>query len=330
MIMPPGPPVSEAAIDFCSGVTLETCSEIDDYFHREKAQSYIKWFNATLGNKSPWGGVQLVDTAQNELGFHRFWNRINQIFGGSINLIQFVSLMSILSNEVRGDFTPQAEKMGVSGHPGIAYLFDRIQGTKRSYNTLAGNQTALQCFNNDAYIAAHRNLAGSDRFARTTDIRWSGEAWPPDVPSSRDPSVTGFLQEADFMKFRGRGFIQTTGRANYAGLVEFVQQYGGDNSTLTFYKRRWKDKPVDQVAFENTNHDWDTLFQQTDLIIAAEAVRLHNVKSGGYLALSPEPALLNGTAKGSLYWMGLRISGSSSYANTFRERVGAVLSAIEA
>lgn len=112
MIMPPGPPVSEAAIDFCSGVTLETCSEIDDYFHREKAQSYIKWFNATLGNKSPWGGVQLVDTAQNELGFHRFWNRINQIFGGSINLIQFVSLMSILSNEVRGDFTPQAEKMG--------------------------------------------------------------------------------------------------------------------------------------------------------------------------------------------------------------------------
>src|SRR6185503_6287381 len=105
-------------------------------------------------------------------------------------------------------------------HPGIAYLLDIIQGKKRSYNTLAGNQTALQCLNHPRYISAHGALPMAARFTRTTDARWSGESWPSEVPSSRDPAVTGFLLEADFMKFRGRGFIQTTGRANYIALIE--------------------------------------------------------------------------------------------------------------
>jgi len=152
---------------------------------------------------------------QNDIGFHGFWNRINQIFGGTINLIQFVSLMSILSNEVRGNCTPQDEKMGSPGHPGLAYLFDRIEGLKRSYNTLGGNQTAFACFNHPQFITAHEALAGANTFARTTDDRWSGEGWPSEVPTSSDPAVNGFVMEADFMKFRGGEFIQTTGRSNY-------------------------------------------------------------------------------------------------------------------
>ena len=328
--MPPETAISEATIGFCSGVELKTCSEIDDFFQDQKAQHYIKWFNTTLADKGPWTGVRLVDTTLNDLGFHRFWNRINQIFGGTINLIQFVSLMSILSNEVRGNFTPQAEKMGTAGHPGIAYLFDKIPGKKRSYNTLTGNQTAFQCFNNESYISAHGTLAGSAEFAHTTDARWEGETWPPEVSTSPNPAVTGFLQEADFMKFRGRGFIQTTGRANYAALVSFVQRHSGENATITFFQRRWSGKTVDQVAFESANNDWDTLFQQTDLIIAAEAVRLHNLTSGEYLALSSDPAVLNSAGKGSLFFMGLRISGSTAYGSKFQERVGAVLAAIEA
>jgi hypothetical protein len=130
------------------------------------------------------------------------------------------------------------------------------------------------------------------------------------------------------MKFRGRGFIQTTGRPNYISLIDFVKGYAGDNGTVTFFKKRWAAKPSDQIAFESSNDDWDHLFQQTDLIIAAEAVRLHNTNSGNYLALSSDPVVLNGTGKGSLFDMGLKVSGATGYAQTFRTRVGEVLAAI--
>jgi hypothetical protein len=327
--MPQETGVAPATVGFCSEVQLTNCAQVDDFFQDKKAQNYIKWFNATLADQGLWAGVRLVDSPSNDIGFERFWNRINQIFGGTINLLQFVSLMSILSNEVRADFTPQAERMGTAGHPGLAYLFDRIEGMKRSYNTLPGNQTALACFNDEGYISVHGALAGATELARTSDARWSGEVWPEGVSTSSDPAVSGFLMEADFMKFRGRGFIQTTGRANYASLIDFVQKYSGDNATVSSFGSRWSGQASDRVAFESTNADWDTLFQQTDLIVAAEAVRVHNVSSGGYLALSTDPTVLNGEGKGSLFFMGLRVSGSKAYADKFRDRVGAVLSAIE-
>jgi hypothetical protein len=315
-------------IGFCSTVPLENCTDVNNFFRTRKAQEYIKWFNATLAAKGAWDDVKLVDTAQNDVLFFKFWNRIDQIFGGKINLIQFVSLMSIFSNETRGNFTPPSERMGLKGHPGMAYLFDKIEGLKRSYNTLAGNQTAFQCFNDPDYIAAHGMRAGATAFTRTTDTRWSGEVWPSGVPTDADPAVSGFIMEADFMKFRGRGLIQTTGRANYLHLIMFIQNYTGDNETLLHYKTSWIGELPDQIASASSNEDWDTLFQKTDLIIAAEAVRIHNAAAGNYLALSSDPATLTGTGKGSLFRMGKAISGGDTYANRFRARVGEVLAAI--
>jgi hypothetical protein len=122
--------------------------------------------------------------------------------------------------------------------------------------------------------------------------------------------------------------IQTTGRVNYRALVEFVQGYTGENSVLDFFQRRWANRLPDQVCSESTNADWDRLFQNTDLILAAEAVRLHNVNSGNYLAISPDPAIQSGTGPGSTFFMGLRVSGGENYANRFRARVAAVLAAI--
>jgi hypothetical protein len=323
----PGPKPSEAAARLPQ-IALASAPEVDAFFQQRKKQHYLSWFNQALADRPPWARVRLVDTPQNHLGFHHFWNRIPQVFGAPISLVQFVSLMSIIANEQRGDFVPRTEKMGVAGHPGMAYLFDKIEGKKRSYNTLRGNQTALRCFNSASYLAAHGTLPQADRLTRTTDQRWAGEVWPEGIPTTPDPAVTGFIREADFMKFRGRGFIQTTGRANYLPLIRFVQSYTGGNATLDFYRSRWKDRPPNRVAFESNNADWDTLFQQTELILAAEAIRLHNHGSGGYLALSTDPATLDGTGAGSVHFMGLKISGSESYASLFQERVAAVLAAI--
>jgi hypothetical protein len=311
-----------------SGVKVSNSAAIDDFFQTRKSQHYVPWFNSTLAGKEPWTGVKLIDTPENDAGFRQFWDQIGMLFGGDASIIQFVALMSIFSNEVRGDFSPQTEKMGRKGHPGMAYLFDKITDLKRSYNTLPGNKTALQCFNDETYIAAHVNAPLADQLKRSTDARWSGESWPTGFATNPDPTVSGFIIEADFMKFRGRGFIQTTGRANYLPLIAFVQARADGNPIIDSFKKTWAGKTPDQVAFESNNDDWDRLFQQTDLIVAAEAVRVHNEKSNNYLALSDDPAVLNGTGRGSVYYMGLRVSGGKSYAALFKRRVAAVLSAI--
>lgn len=325
--MPDNSDITQEIITSFSGIRFANSIDVDNYFQTRQSQHYIRWFNATLAGHGPWTGVQLVDTPQNDVGFHQFWNQIDHMFGGDISLVQYVCLMSIISNEVRGDFKPRTEKMGIAGHPGMAYLFDRI-GQKRSYNTLQGNKTAFECFNDENYIGAHGSLPLGGQLARTTDDRWSGEVWPAESPTNPDPSVTGFITQADFMKFRGRGFIQTTGRSNYLPLVDFIQKYDGANSTLDFFQHRWSEKTPDEAATISTNSDWDTLFQQTDLIVAAEAICLHDVNSGGYLNLSSDPTVLNGTGPGSVFFMGLRISGGQAYATTFKQRVTVVLAAI--
>lgn len=332
--MPPGATATATQVQFCAGIRLSNSADINNFFRARKGQSYIKWFNATLARKGSWlEVVRLADSPQNDIKFNDFWNKINLIFGGTINLIQFVALMSIVSNETRGDFTPITENIGGGrpGHPGLAYAFDKIiepNFSKRSYNKTNGNRTAFQCFNDPSFIAAHSTRAGASTLARTTDSRWSGEAWPAGIPTVVNPGINGFLMEADFMKFRGRGLIQTTGRNSYLPLIEFVQGYSGTNVIMIGFKTNWTGKPPDRVAFESSNQDWDALFQNTELTIAAEAVHVHNRAAGNYLGLSTDPTILAGMGSGSLFKMGKSISGGTAYANTFRARAGEVIAAI--
>lgn len=310
---------------------------IDNFFREHGDLHCLQWFNKTLSGKGPWKDVSLVDTPQNRLLFHQFWNQSDPIFGGDMTPLQFVCLMSIFANECRCDFLPVAEKMGRKGHPGLAYLFDRIDffndkgqkiGSKRSYNTLEGNKTAFDCFNSKAFIEAHGALVMGDKLSRTKDARWKGEEWPADAPTDPTLAAAGFLLQADFMKFRGRGYIQTTGRSNYVALIKFVQAYSGENSTIDFYQHQWSGLTPDQAADVSSNEDWDRLFQQSDMIIAGEAIRLHNKNSKNYLNLAKDAATLNGVGPGSVFFMGKRISGGDQYAQLFKDRVAAALTAV--
>ncbi|HWF48232.1 MAG TPA: hypothetical protein VG168_14580, partial [Bryobacteraceae bacterium] len=146
-----------------------------------------------------------------------------------------------------------------------------------------------------------------------------------------DAATTAFIQQADFYKFRGRGFIQMTWRANYKQLVKYVQNYPGAHPTILQFKSRWTGKDPDTVCTMSTNDDWDTLFQQTDLIVASRAVGLHNEAPGNqYLKLAEDAATLTAMSDvmKSFYRMGLKISGGAAYAALFTNRVIQVLTTL--
>lgn len=320
--------VTAARLASFSGTSFNNASDIEQYFREKKGRHFLEWFNRTLADQGEWTRVRLVDTPVNRDGFRQFWDHIPDVFGGPVGVVPFTCLTSIMANEVRADFTPQAERMGAAGHPGMAYLFDVIPGTKKSYNTLSGNRTAHRCFHDPVFLAAHRHLALGALLANTADTRWAGDRYPSSAPTSPNVDVSGMITQADFMKFRGRGFIQTTGRANYLALVRFVQSHAGNDATLGFFRAQWRGKAPDNVASASTNDDWDRLFRETGLTVATEAIRLHSSQSGNYLQLATTASGLNGTGAGSVHNMGRRISGSTDYANRFARRVAVVLEAI--
>ncbi len=312
------PVITPTQIAALNTAVFTFAADIDNWCQARLKTHFLAWFNQNLANQGAWAGVTLTDSPANRIGFHAFWNNIGILTGSTATPFQFVALMGIFANECRASFKPTAEKMGRAGFPGLTYLFDAIPQLKRSYNTLAGNKTAQQCFRNAAFNSAHGGKALAPRLRNTTDARWAGTAYPRDVPFDNNPALTGYVMEADFMKFRGRGFIQTTGRANYAKIIEYVQAYTGDNNVIDFYQARWTGMSTDDVAFSTSNEDWDRLFQETDLIIAAEAIRLHCAAAGNYLALAgdPDQAVLN---------MGKRISGGDAYAAKYRDRMEALI-----
>ena len=309
-------PIGQTQVSALNTDTLASAEDIADWSARTLGSHFLPWFNTNLAGKGFWKDVTLVDTPQNRLGFHAFWNNIGDVTGDTATPFQFLCLMCIFANECRADFAPKAERMGRAGFPGLSYLFDAIPGVKRSYNILGGNKTAFDCFRSAAYNAAHGAKPMAARAIDTTDARWSGAVYPrPDFPTDQSPAATGYIIEVDFMKFRGRGFIQTTGRANYSRLITFIKNYDGENNTLDFYSVQWKNRTDDAVADASSNDDWDGIFTQSDLIVPAKAIGFHNQASGNYLALAGDPDL-------AVVNMGKRISGGDTYAKKFRDRVG--------
>jgi len=327
-------PITQNFLNSAAQVSFTDATAIDTFFTRQNMHDFISWFNTNAANKGFWSkspshaGISMATDSTAHDRFNELWSNeaIKTIFGkNSVSLLQFLSLQSIFNNETGGSLIPLTEGVGSSGHPGIAYAFDKIKNLKRSYNTLAGNKTCFDLFNDNNYNNAFQNLALGSQLKNTTNAVWKGEAYPQTVATSTKPAVTGYVLEADFFKFRGRGFIQTTGRTNYSGIIDFVMKYAGNNPVILNMKTVWAKRSanLDVLATVSTNAEWDNLFQNSDLLIAARSVEVHNAASGDYLGkiTGTDPTAVSN----SIRTMGKRISGGDTYAALFLNRVTQII-----
>ena len=304
--------VSVATVKFTNG------TDITNYFKTKTGSDFITWFNLTIANKGNWSKIKMATDTNALHRFNLIWDQIPFLFGtSSINLFQFISLMSIINNETGGQLIPVTEKVGLAGNPGLAYAFNKIALIKSSYNTLNSNKTAFDLFHNADYKLQHGTLALANTLKDTTDINWKGEIYPTGMDTSTDPLKTGFIQEADFFKFRGRGFIQTTTRSNYCLLIDFIMHYTGTNTIIKQYQSKWQGKTTDTIATISSNKDWNELFQNTDLIIPTYAINLHNKAGGNYLGKINLQLGVDENIKKT----GKIISGGKAYSELFLKRV---------
>jgi hypothetical protein len=235
-----------------------------------------------------------------------------------------------MTNETGGKYIPLSEGSNkpTSTIPGIAYEFNA--GSKKSYNTLAGNKTAYQCFNDPVYIAAHGTKPLVSILRNTNDSRWNGTTFPVGFSglsvadeTSDSGKANGFLIEADFFKFRGRGFIQTTSRPNYKDLVKFVLNYTGSDQPVLSVKNQWSkyNGNLDAILTSSTNAQWDLLFNQKNFIIANYAVYVH-ARTNGYFPINTNQSTVN--LQSSIINVAAKIAGGgpgTKYAKLFLQRV---------
>ena len=327
-------PITQPFLNTAATVSFANATDIDNFFNRQNAHDFIGWFNTNVANKGFWGksgsraGISMSNDSKAHDRFNQLWSGegIQAIFGRiSVSLLQFLSLQSIINNETGGSLLPLTEGVGSAGHPGIAYAFDRIPGIKKSYNTLPGNKTCFKLFNDAAYNNAFQNLPLGSQLKNTTDHVWEGEAYPQSFPASTNPAAAGYVLEADFFKFRGRGYIQTTGRANYIKLIDFVMSYHGTNSVVNNSRTNWVQRSNDHdvLATVSSNAEWDDLFQNSNTLIAAKSIEIHNSLSGNYLGSinAANPILAASTIRN----VGKRISGAETYADLYISRVTQII-----
>lgn len=337
--------LSQRAFNALQTLKFSNAAQLDLFFKSRTGNDFIDWFNAELAGKGAFASRRIQpgpseDMAAVKREFAAFWDEIPLIFKkNDISLFEFAALMCIVVNETGGRFRSKTENCGSQG---LAYAFNRIPNKKKSYNTLAdaGNLTAYACFTNPVFCRAHAGLGMSDRLSGAVNPQKISEVWKGDVypsgefPTVEDLAVTGFIMQADFYKFRGRGPIQITGRVVYRRIVRFIQNYAGTNAVFLKFKNRWQTLSPDDACLASTDLDWDEIFSEKTTV--ALSLRLYAdiaMPARNLFDLEESFDSLNADTRkvASIWSVGRTISGSEDYANIkYKPRVVEMLEAIAA
>lgn len=332
--------ISGAFLQRIKDVKISNATDIRTLMNNITGQDFVDWFNNNMALKGPFAGKSIVSKSNFEL----FWNNSIPVLwdnnkNGSINFIEFLALNTIIINETGGLFIAKIPEKVNSitkpTSPGIAYAFDRIPGTKKSYNTLTdvSNKTALELFSDFHFKDAHGKLPFGEKatgLRDTTNSKWAGDKFPSDIflnnlAKAVDPNSPTFINEADFFKFRGRGYIQVTGRSIYKSIIQFILNYKGQNTKINQYKNLWTSAPflknLDIIATRTSNTQWDDLFANTELLIAIRSIREHAEGAGRYQYI-PDLNTDAGKVLDKVLNVARRISGNASeYVELYKNRI---------
>jgi len=300
------------------------------------ASGYYKWVKQDVAGHSKQFNFRFL--GRSESGFEILWDGISDIYGPtreSINLIEFLALDLVSHIEGYGDYAIVSEAME-EGY-GLDYFFEPnwvnpkgITIKKASYNTLQVNTTAGALFADPNYQSAHNDLLSTTNTAwKVTDPLWNGaDYFATQAPTSVSSNETAFIRQADFYKFRGRGYIQTTNRANYRALARLlrknldklpsphwslVESWGPENAS---------DAVINTALTKSRDSDWSHLFEMTGGVVAHLGVRAFNEGNGNCLQINLSNDALVNAGQGSVTFLGNKING---YGSVLAAAVSAVL-----
>lgn len=328
------PDFDETVVAACAGISLKNASDILTQCCAGHS-TFFSWYNATFRNVPAIANTKhypSTDADMKNTRFKNFWDQIPIVFDRpQINAIEFCALTAINIEETDGDLSAAPEGMWPLNKPhgGLAYAFDRIPEThKLSYNKSDLGRDALSLFKDQIFVTAHRARAGSDKILNRPggiDPRWAGDVWPADVSANPVVNINGFVMQADFYKFRGRGVIQTTWRNDYKPLIEYIlSDKVAANANLSQLAAHWKAAApgglsggslIDAIATLSTNEDWDSAFGED--ILLAKALEIDSVNKSRYLnSLATDFNVLNADnrTKGSLLYFAAHINGPAYQA----------------
>jgi hypothetical protein len=316
------PSFDSATVVACADRSLASAADLEQVF--AIAGGFFAWYNRALSGTLAFRhrGKARDDNDINK-HFTSFWDQMGVTFGTTpISLVEFCALMSINIEETTGDLTAAPEEVNGMNHPhpGLAYAFDRIPGLKQSYNR-SPNKTALELFSDADFVAAHGGLPGAQIILNRPggiDPAWGGDTWPAGADARPDGTVNGFVMQADFYKFRGRGVIQTTWRDAYKEILRFLLS---DNPMLEpgalLIRNQWLasagtlsgDPALEFVLTTSTTQQWDKLFESP--LVLAQGVHIDSSQKRNYLRLSHDVTVLSGDRMtiGSLMRMAATING---------------------
>jgi hypothetical protein len=295
------PTFDQQAVAACAAVKIASAADILNLFGNHSG--FFDWYNATFKNIGAVASrYPCADTSLKQQRFAAFWNQVDVIFAKpEISALEFCALMAINLEESNGNLAAAAEEMnGLNRpHPGLAYAFDKIDGLKQSYNH-APNRSALSLFEDALFVRSHGTLPGGDAILHRAG---------------------GFVMEADFYKFRGRGIIQTTWRSDYELLIDWIlSDEASANATLAALGQRWRSatsglsgqQQLDAIATISTNQDWDLAFAEP--VTLAKGVAIDSKNKANYLTCLGRTAAALGAdrqTRGSLLYFAAHINGGS-------------------
>lgn len=300
-----------------------------DFWVKNSGKSFTSFFNTFNGGKGHWGvdlngnhvPTKIVNNGDTLLT-KIFSNENIQILTGNddVNIFQFIIMVSIMINETGGKLNTTVTEFG-----SLEYMFNK-KGKKASYNRLKGNKTAYDLFRDINFMSVPSRLS-MIKPKNINDPAWKGMKYPSNELvggyNSKDNYKVGLISECDFYKFRGRGLIQLTGRANY---IDWMKQIKANKNSIPFTRdtslpiiNSWGAN-MDIAATKITNAELDTLF--SDTILSYYTLKVHySIKTLKKMYAVQNPDQFISLA----YTYGKQINGGDTYATHFTNRVFEIL-----